>query len=199
MPAALPVPLRQQILQRHQRGQSAPDIAWELGLPALTVRSLLRRLKDRGPAALAPSYRRAAPDPSPAVQQAIDCRRLHPSWGAQYIRTRLLRRQPDLPLPCTRTLLRHFARLGLTPAKAGRKPAGRYRRAEQPHQAWQMDAAEMVKLRSGRRVCWLRLVDECSGAFLQTRVFPPPAVGLRRGRRRAGGAARRLGALGAAR
>src|SRR4051812_18414762 len=115
MPAALPVPLRQQILQRHQRGQSAPDIAWELGLPALTVRSLLRRLKDRGPAALAPSYRRAAPDPSPPVQQAIDCRRLHPSWGAQYIRTRLLRRQPDLPLPRTPTLLRHFARLGLTP------------------------------------------------------------------------------------
>jgi hypothetical protein len=36
-----------------------------------------------------------------------------------------------------------------------------------------VDAAEQVPLRSGRRVCWLRIVDECSGAVLETVVFPP--------------------------
>ena len=36
-----------------------------------------------------------------------------------------------------------------------------------------MDAAEQVPLRTGRRVCWLRIVDECSGAVLGPRFSPP--------------------------
>ena len=35
-----------------------------------------------------------------------------------------------------------------------------------------MDAAELVKLRTGLLVSWLRIVDECSGAVLRTAVFP---------------------------
>jgi hypothetical protein len=34
-----------------------------------------------------------------------------------------------------------------------------------------MDAAERTPLRPGRRVCWLRLVDEATGAVLLSRVF----------------------------
>jgi hypothetical protein len=37
-----------------------------------------------------------------------------------------------------------------------------------------MDAAEKKALRSGRRICWLRLVDEASGAALFTRVYERP-------------------------
>jgi len=35
-----------------------------------------------------------------------------------------------------------------------------------------MDAAEGLRLKGHQRVCWLRAVDECSGAFLSTVVFP---------------------------
>ncbi len=35
-----------------------------------------------------------------------------------------------------------------------------------------MDAVEQLRLGSGQGVCWLRLVDEYSGAFLGTTVFP---------------------------
>src|SRR5262249_29502101 len=53
----------------------------------------------------------------------------------------------------------------------------RWRRSDTPHAAWEVDAAEQMVLANGSEASWLRVVDECSGAFLQTRVFPPRAVG----------------------
>src|SRR5262249_55120771 len=49
-----------------------------------------------------------------------------------------------------------------------------------PHEVWQMDACEQIPLGNGQRVCWLRGVDECSGAILWTEVFASarwPCVG----------------------
>jgi hypothetical protein len=45
-------------------------------------------------------------------------------------------------------------------------------RASEPHQVWQMDAVECLRLLDGSAACWLRLTDECSGAILATSVFP---------------------------
>jgi transposase len=192
MPAPVPVPRRRLLLRLHRQGLSTSQIADRLGLATRTVRSLLRRLTARGAAGLAPSYHRGHPEPGPAVQLALETRRRHPAWGAEYIRTRLLLSQPDLDLPCTRTLQRHLAHAGLAPVPAGRKPLPYRDRAAAVHDVWQMDASEAVKLKDGQKVSWLRLVDECSGAFLQTRVFPPREVGEGRDRRGARGAARGL-------
>jgi transposase InsO family protein len=74
-------------------------------------------------------------------------------------------------LPCARTLQRWFAQLALPPAPAGQHPAADANRATRPHEVWQMDAAELIALRSGQRVSWLRITDEFSGAALGTRVF----------------------------
>jgi hypothetical protein len=100
---------------------------------------------------------------------------LHPTWGAELLRVVLAQEQPAAILPATRTHRRHLRRAGLQPAPAGRPPTSRRQhvpRADVPHQGWQTDASEELRLQSGRRVCWLRVVDECSGAFLQTVVFP---------------------------
>jgi hypothetical protein len=40
-----------------------------------------------------------------------------------------------------------------------------------------MDAVEQLRLGSKQGVSWLRLVDEYSGAFLGTTVFPPVLLG----------------------
>ena len=40
--------------------------------------------------------------------------------------------------------------------------------AGEPHDTWQMDAKERVRLGDGTLVCWLRLADEASGAVLLT-------------------------------
>jgi transposase len=177
MPRSLPVPVRQAIWRRYQDGQDGSTIAKALGLAARTVRKLIRRFRLGGQASVTPSYDRCGvgtPKLSePIVQAAVGLRREHPSWGAGLIRVLLRRQRPGDPPPAERTLQRWFRRAGLSAAPPGRRPAANPCRAERPHEVWQMDAAEQVTLKTGQRVSWLRLVDECSGAVLLTVVFPP--------------------------
>ena len=177
MPRPLPVPVRQAIWRRSQHGQDGSAIAADLGLAPRTVRRLIRSFRQRGPAAVSPSYDHCGattPKPAPAVvQAALSLRREHPTWGAGLIRVMLRHQRPDDPPPAERTLQRWLLRADLAPAPAGRRPAADPRRAERPHEVWQMDAAEQVPLATRQLVCWLRVVDECSGAVLWTAVFPP--------------------------
>jgi hypothetical protein len=74
-------------------------------------------------------------------------------------------------LPVARTLQRHLKRIGLAPASPGRRTQENPTRATRPHEAWQVDASEQITLKSGRDACWMRFVDEFSGAVLDTKVF----------------------------
>jgi transposase-like protein len=174
MPAAVPLPIRRAILRRLERGDSVAEVAAAFGLAPRTVRGI----RQRGEARLEPAPPRPpALDPSahPAYAPALHLRREHPGWGAGLIRV-MLRRQGLAPLPATRTLQRWFSKAGLGPAPPGRRPEARRRRATRPHGTWQVDAAEDIPLADGSRVCWLRIVDEFTGAVLLTAVFPPRAV-----------------------
>jgi transposase len=178
MPAPVPFAVRQAIIRRHRRGATPAAIADALGLPARTVRHLLARYRRQGEAALAPAYPRG-PRPRPraaerARDRAVALRRDHPTWGAGLIRLHLRPPGGRRP-PAARTLQRWFRRAGLGPAPRGRRPAAAApgARAGRPHDVWQVDAKEQVRLRTGQRVSWLRVVDECSGAVLWTAVFPP--------------------------
>jgi Helix-turn-helix domain len=177
MPRPLPVPTRQVIWLRLQDGQEPAAIAEALGLEPRTVRRLVARFRQGGRDAVAPASDRcgaATPRPAESLgQAAVALRRDHPTWGAGLIRVILGHRLLGDPLPSVRALQRWFRRADLAPAPVGRRPAADARRARRPHEVWQMDAAELVKLRSGQLVCWLRIVDECSGAVLWTAVFPP--------------------------
>src|SRR5262249_20835079 len=93
---------------------------------------------------------------------------------------------------------RWFQRTRLPTAPPGRRPTTALERACFPHETWQTDAADQVRLQSGQGVCWLRCVDECSGAFLRTVVFPPTLLGPRGGRRRAAGGGADVCGLGPA-
>jgi hypothetical protein len=200
MPAAIPTPIRRALWQRHAQGQSAAVIADALGLPLRTVRHLLRQFRSRGPGRLSPAYRGPAAAGRHAAlrPEAEQLRRHHPTWGAGLVRVYLRHRHPKRTLPTARTLQRWFRAAGLGPAPRGRQPAGDrgHGRATQAHAVWQIDAAERVRLRGGQQVCWLRVLDECSGAVLLTAVFPPREVGGHRPPRRAAGAAAGLRALG---
>src|SRR5262249_3494228 len=87
---------------------------------------------------------------------------------------------------------------GAPPAGGGRRPATAAGRAAAPHDTWQMDAVEQLRTADGQGACWLRLVDEYTGAFLGTTVFPPLLLGPRPRGRGAAATAPRLRALGAA-
>jgi transposase InsO family protein len=171
------MPVRQLIVQHVALGQSAGWIARCLGLVPRTVRRLVQRLRLRGPNALATSYP-SRPYPHPPqfralIEEALQLRRTHSTWGAGLVRVLLRRHYPADVIPTQRTLQRWFRRAGLLPAPSGRRSGtSSYQRAQQPHDVWQMDAADQVALHNGTQVCWLRIADECSGAVLQTTVFP---------------------------
>jgi hypothetical protein len=174
MPRAVPVPLRLRVFELADSGQQPARIAQALDLGPRTVRRLLQRRALLGPDALAPGYRRCGRKPS-VCAEALDLRREHPTWGAAYVRTVLEEGRPQPP--SARSLQRHFRAAGLQPAGPGRRPGRPRRRASAPHEIWQMDAGERIPLSSGEEVCWLRVVDEYTGAFLRTRVFPPGELG----------------------
>jgi len=179
VPVPLPLAVRQAIRRDVQAGHDAARIARDRCLAPRTARRLVARCRLR-PDDLCPAYRpgpgRPAADPA-LREYALALRQQHPSWGAGYIRVRLKLAHPDRPLPAERTLQRWFRRQGQPAAPPGRRPEAEAARGLRPHDTWQMDAAEQMRIAGGQGVSWLRLVDECSGAFLATAVFPPVLLG----------------------
>lgn len=180
MPRPTPMPLRRAILYRWHKGQPVSKIAEAIHVAPRTVRHLVRRIRDQGDSAVSASYHRATtPEPkgfADLFQSAVRLRQEHPTWGAGLIRVILRRDGVSSSPPSERTLQRWFRRVGLAPAPIGRHPGRSDQRAKSPHEIWQMDAKEQVRLASQEHVSWLRIVDECTGAVLWTAVFPPRAV-----------------------
>ena len=180
------VPQRQVIFEKATLGHGAGEIASDLELNPETVRKLIARFRKAGVQCLAPDYSRCGlkqPRRVDAglIEAAMAMRRQHPSWGAGIIRVRLAEQHPGPAVPGVRAIQRGFAEAGLNPAPTGRRCDGPGRRAERPHQTWQLDAADQMRLADGRMASWLRVVDECSGAFLVTVVFPPRVLEHRAG------------------
>jgi hypothetical protein len=158
--------------QCHQTGIDAPSLARRFGLPARTVRHLLARFRlDGGPCL--PRYRGnpGARFPPGLIEQALDFRRQHPDWGAPFIRVKLLRQQRWQAVPHPRTIQRWLSLRSLAPAPVGRR-SPHLPRSPAPHERWQVDASDQLRLANGQPASWLRLTDECSGAFLKTVAFP---------------------------
>ena len=189
MPQPVPLPVRQRLFALSQRGWSPQRIAEHLALSVRTVRHLLQRFRQQ-PDALPPSYA-AGPGRPPASHPVRDMvlalRQQHPQWGAGYIRVQLSQALDTVALPSERTLQRLLRQAHCPAALPGRLPPCCRDKAAFPHDVVQIDAAEQMRLRDGQGASWLRLVDECSGAFLHTHVFPP--VFLDAGRRTSGSAA----------
>ena len=151
-------------------------MAGEFGVSVRSVRRLFACFADLGEDGIAPDYGQCGinhPEKTPQKvrARALQLRRDHPTWGAPLVRIILENETPQRKPPCSRTIQRWFSQEGLAPAPAGRRPVTDASRAEQPHQTWQMDAKERLTLADGKPACWLRVVDEFSGAVLDTFVF----------------------------
>jgi hypothetical protein len=179
MPKALSLSLRQQLFALHQAGLGAPQIAQQLSLSARTVRHLLRRWRlapEPQAVDLKPLFQHSGrlldPSRQAVYQSCLQLRTLHPGWGAGRIRLELLGLYSRFAVPPTRTLQRWLLGAGLAPPPALQVVGETdHRRATHPHQCWQMDAVECLRLGDGSGACWLRLSDECSGAILWTEPF----------------------------
>ena len=189
MPAPIPVPVRQALFARWEKGEAVATLADEFELSVRTVRHLVRRFAQRGQQGVVPDYERCAtkkmPADQPTFQEAVKMRTQHPTWGGGLIRV-LLQERGSESCPSERTLQRWFQQSSTSPAPPGRRPASDGKRARHPHDIWQMDAVDQLCLASGQKVSWLRVVDEYSGAVLQTTIFPPRFLGPGRVDARAG-------------
>jgi transposase len=179
MPAALPVPLREQMVRLHEEGHLLVDIAQQLKVRYSTLCSWWRRYGQEGRAGLKPHYERCGRHGprDPQVQHAaLTLKQTHPTWGAGRIRVELLAQFPDRPLPQVRAMQRWFRAAGLQPVRAQR-PAVARQRGQQPHEVWEVDAKEQLRLADGSPSCVLTGVDEASGALLEATPFPPVSLG----------------------
>ncbi len=170
-------PFARRFFQLWSNHANPHDVAAQFSLSVRTVQRLYERFDQRGDKAIAPDYtacgqKQPKRTSDKTVEQLCKLRRDHPRWGSEMIRLEL--NDNTKSLPSARTIRRQLHQAGLQPTPPGRPllPSPRLPRAGQAHQGWQMDACEYQALQTKKRVCWLRVVDECSGAYLQTVVFP---------------------------
>ena len=176
MAKAIAVPIRHEIIERHQQGETLAAIAGSLSLSYWGVRQIWRRYRDRGEAGLAlrgeGRLRRGFGCERLIYRSALWLKRHHRGWGAGLIRVVLRQRYQALWVPHERTLQRWFRQQHLNPLREQHPPVTR-ERAQQVHQVWQLDATSHQQLADGTPASWISLIDEHSGALLQSEVFPP--------------------------
>ena len=185
MPKPIAVAIRQQIVQRHQAGVPLTAIAQALQRPYESVRNVWRLYRREG--RIEPRYAacgRTGPRTERRVYRGARCLRfLHPRWGAPLICQVMRMKWPDAEVPHPRSRQRWFRQLGLTRPRPAPQGQARLGRGKAPHNVWEMDSREGIRLGSGERVTWLVVSDEASGAVLSGEVFPPrPRQPTRRGR-----------------
>ena len=182
MPRPLSVPLREEIVRRHRQGHPLTRIAADLAIPYGTVRNIWRRARRHDGEGLAPDYRSCGRPVHPRAQEllriACDLKR-----GPSHLGRRL----DPTPAPPTggrarRPSVRSLQLASSAPGSTGRGAAARtavVSPAVHPHEIWQVDAVEQVPLATGRRISWLTVTDEVSGAILAVEVSPRRPVGTR--------------------
>jgi transposase len=202
MPAPIPMPVRRLIVQLHERKLSFRAIADKVKHSVRSVIRLIVRSRQEAKEIPATRYSHApgrVHGLPPLMREHLLAVAAHrPTWGAPYLRAVLRLQHPDVDWPSVRTMQRWLKGQRGEPVRE-RRESTEYNRAAYPHQRWQMDASDQMPLLTGEQVSWLRLADECSGAFLKTRVFPPRAFQSGGAAVSSRGVARQLRAVGPAR
>ena len=175
MPSPIANPIREAIVQRHQKGESLRSISDELSLSYETVKNLWQYWLKTG--RIEPNYqqakRRGTRQFQTIYEQAIQLKRNHPRWGAQLIQMEL-QTMSKAHLPSIRTLQRWFREAGVSRSTSIQQQRVKtVHRGQMVHQVWAVDAKEAIRLQDGSWASWLVITDEASGAILTTSVFPP--------------------------
>jgi hypothetical protein len=176
MPSALPLIVRQQIIELKTKGSSLRSIAKDQHLCYATLLRLWRRYKAEGTPGLTPHYSNCGPALGPRCapliyRAAVWLKRCHPDWGAAFIRVILQDCYKELTVPAERTLQQWFSNKKLYKPKSSFPLV--HSIAKQAHDVWQIDAKEKLCLAGGQKASYLSVVDEKSGCLLKAAVFPP--------------------------
>lgn len=174
MPKPIAVVIRRQIVDRHEKGETLTAIARTLDMPYESVRNVWRLYRKEG--RIEPNYA-ACGQPGVRCSQRVYraarwLKSLHPTWGAGLIRQVIVDKWADEDVPHERSLQRWFRKAGIHTRRQKRRYEKRKGRGKAPHNVWEMDSREQIKLASGEQVSWLVVSDEASGAIVSAEVFP---------------------------
>lgn len=173
MGRAIDMGLRERLLALKQAGYSLSAISEQLHLCYGTVCRLSAQLKTKGDLSVGYANCGAKKPLSDTVlvKASLWLKRLHPLWGAPFIRLQLLQRYTQLKVPAVRTLQHWFRSQGLNKPRQ-RLSTPRIGGAKAVHNIWQVDAKERFSVLDGTPACYLTITDEHSGAGLAALVFP---------------------------
>jgi hypothetical protein len=179
--------VRESIVSQRKSGYSMLEISKNLSISYNSVRTLCQRYasceqSESGiKAALLPQYGQCGPQDKAysiaIIESALSLKRLHPRWGAPRLRLALETEmgskdsEGGQKIPSIRTLERWYRENNLVKPKrqTGEPHIGRARAV---HNIWEVDAKEQLELLDGQSACYLTMVDEKSGAWLASPVFP---------------------------
>lgn len=176
MPQPIACSIRHTVVTLRRRGNKLSEIAKQVGISNSSVKNILRRHRKRGDSGLLTDYANCGQGGIRSEQlvfrQFCALRRWHPSWGYDKIFSMIGAKYPVAKLPTRRTVYRWWRSLGLVVPKS-KAPANEKCWASAAHQVWQIDAKEMIPIKTGQRHCWLNIVDEFTGTVIDPPVFPP--------------------------
>jgi len=175
MGLAIDIATRNLIIEQRKRGHSFIKISSDLKVGYTTVRNIWQRYLIKGEAGLVPDYKncgKASIESNMTFYRgSLWLKRLHPQWGAPLILLKLKQRYGVEEAPSARTLQRWFRNSQLnTPRQRKNNP--KIGRSKATHNIWQVDAKEQMTIANGEKICYLTIVDEHSGAWLEAPVFP---------------------------
>lgn len=177
----------QAVLAVIEDGMPITAVAEKHGVSRQTVHTWLSHYADGGLEALGDRSHRPRSCPhqmAPAVEvRLVELRGLHPGWGPDRLRYRLMREGVD-PLPSRAAIGRALARLGLVRPGRRRSPRREYRRWERgrPMELWQLDVMGGVLLDDGAELKAVTAIDDhsrfCLAVGLVERATSRPVCGV---------------------
>jgi|SRR6218665_1057 len=165
---------RELIVSMKKEGHTIKAISQALDLSFSNVRDIWTRYRKEGEAGLQTKYEHCGkkkPDSTDLFYRAaIWLKRRHALWGSPRIHALLQERYGE-QIPSIRTLSRWYQELNLQEPRQqhGHQKIGA---SIAVHNIWQVDAKEHIQLMDGQKACYLSVVDEKSGAWLSSSVFP---------------------------
>jgi putative transposase len=133
----------------------------------------LARFKEAGEAGLQPHSRarnthdNATPDD--VVDELLDVRRAHPSWGPRKVVAWMQRSRPEIAVPCTSTVGAILKRHGLVAPRVRRPRPPRYNEGltpgREPNEVWCVDYKGQFPVGNGN-LCWPLTMTDLHSKFI---------------------------------
>jgi hypothetical protein len=169
---------REVFVTLHGQGLSMRQISLQEKVSYDAVKKLISRYKAEGEKGLIPKYdqcgRKRCYESELSYRLVRLYKHYHPQWGVTYILMKLRDKYPLLPLCVSRVYERRLkSENKLTIVKNPPLQLDyQVERSRLPHDAWQVDAKELLRTLSGQTACYLTITDEKTGCFLEAKVFP---------------------------